>query len=314
MKNPERLVKTITLRYRIGEIGLMNWSPKLAFASKAAPLETQRTPLPEILQSELPQEADGYFFSKVEADQFQTGCGRFGSFLYYAPYLIQHYFVVLGGSFEDYLRKFSPKSRQNIVRAAKKFSEKGDESYFRVCRTPDEINEFIDQASRISLQTYQSRLLGAGLPQTESFRKSACELASAGKARGYVLSTEGTAVAFAWCRVDGTRLIYDIIGYLPEFSKLSPGTVLLYFILRDLFANEQVTHLDFGPGHAPYKEMFSNVKQEYIDLYLFRNTLKNQLFSRLHLGINQLSENLGKILDRIGIKSKIKKLIRNLKS
>ena len=312
MKSQEKLVKTIKFRYRIGEIGLMSWSPKLAFEGKNAPMETQRSRLPESLLSELPREADGYFLSKVAADQFQIGCGQFGSFLYYAPYLIQHYFVVLGGSFEDYLRKFSPKSRQNIVRAAKKFSEKGDESYFRVCRTPDEISEFIIEASRVSLQTYQSRLLDAGLSQTESFRKSANELAIAGKARGYLLSMNGSVVAFAWCRVDGTRLIYDTIGYLPEFSKLSPGTVLLYLILRDLFANEQVNHLDFGPGHASYKEMFSNFKQEYIDLYLFRNTLKNQMFSRLHLWVNHFSENLGKVLDKIGVKSKIKKLIRSL--
>ena len=141
------LLKSITLRYRIGEISLMSWSPILAFESKPAPLETQCPPASEILQSELPQEADGYFFSKVEANQFQIGNGRYGSFLYYAPYLIQHYFVVLSGSFEDYLRKFSTKSRQNIVRATKRFSNKGAENYFRVCRTPDEINEFIDLAS-----------------------------------------------------------------------------------------------------------------------------------------------------------------------
>ena len=58
--------------------------------------------------------------------------------------------------------------------------------------------------------------------------------------------------------------------------------------------------------------MFSNFKQEYIDLYLFRNTLKNQIFPRLHLRVNQFSENLGKVLDKIGVKSKIKKLIRSL--
>lgn len=314
MKSPVRLHKPITLRYRVGEICLMSWSPKLVFESTTVPMETQRLPLPETLQSELPQEADGYYFSKVDANQFRTGCGHFGGFFYYIPYLIQHYFVVLGGSFEEYLRKFSPKSRQNIVRAAKKFSEKGEEHYFRVYRTPDEIDEFIDQASRISLQTYQSRLLGAGLPQTDSFRKSARELASAGKARGYVLSTEGSAVAFAWCRIDGSRLIYDVIGYLPEFAKLSPGTVLLYFILRDLFTSEQLTHLDFGPGHAPYKEMFSTDKQEYINLYLFRKNLKNQLLSRLHLGVNQFSEKIGEFLEKFGIKYKIRKLIRNLNS
>ena len=43
-----------------------------------------------------------------------------------------------------------------------------------------------------------------------------------------------------------------------------------------------------------------------------RNTLKNQIFSRLHLWVNRFSENLGKVLDKIGVKSKIKKLIRSL--
>jgi CelD/BcsL family acetyltransferase involved in cellulose biosynthesis len=79
-----------------------------------------------------------------------------------------------------------------------------------------------------------------------------------------------------------------------------------------MFTSEQLTHLDFGPGHAPYKELFSTDKQEYIDLYLFRKTLKNQFLSRLHLGVNQFSDKTGRFLDRIGIKSKIKKLIRKL--
>ena len=79
MSNTDLSLKITTFRYRLGEIGLMSWSPKLAFDSKSGRHEPQPLPQSETLHSESPQAADGYFFANVESGNFRIGCGQCGS-------------------------------------------------------------------------------------------------------------------------------------------------------------------------------------------------------------------------------------------
>ena len=94
--------------------------------------------------------------------------------------------------------------------------------------------------------------------------------AARGEARGYLLRDQGQPVAFAWCAARGSTLVYEVIGYRPELADRSPGTVLLYLILEDLFALGRYPVLDFGPGHAFYKEAFATRHTDFADAYLLR--------------------------------------------
>jgi len=129
-----------------------------------------------------------------------------------------------------------------------------------------------------------------------------------------LLRDQGRVIAFAWCRQQGSSLIYDTIGYLPEFSNLSPGSVLLYHILEDVFSSPAYEILDFGPGEAQYKSLFATHRQEFVDLYLLRATFGHRLLLSMHWIVNKIGTAVGQVLERYGVKNRVKTWIRRLKS
>jgi CelD/BcsL family acetyltransferase involved in cellulose biosynthesis len=270
---------------------------------------------PEVLAEMLGNENDGAFCRKVSAEKFEPGLGKYGSFLSYVPYRDVLYYISVSGSFTEYLNKFSTKSRQNLTRSVRRFAERqqGIPSW-QVYVDYETISEFFSEAVRISKQTYQTKLLQAGLADSEAFLEYMKNLARNGQARGYLLRDSGKAIAFAWCRQQGDRLIYDTVGYLPEFSNLSPGTVLLYHIIDDVFSSGNYKEIDFGPGEAQYKSMFSTHRKEFVDLYLLRDTVRHKVLVSAHYYLLLISSGIGRLLERYGVKKHLKAWIRRLKS
>jgi len=225
------------------------------------------------------------------------------------------YSVAVHGSFQEYLKKFSSKARQNLTRSVRKFSDRQEsQAAYEVYTEPHQMAVFYAEASAISRQTYQARLLKAGFPENESFITEMCDLASRGMARGYLLRDRGKAIAFAWCTGKGTCLTYNTIGYLPSEASQSPGTILLYHILDDVFSSSKFSVIDFGNGEAQYKSMFATDRKEIVSVYFFRMTFRIVVLVWLHWWMFRFSDFSGHLLDRFGLKAKIKKMLRNIKS
>src|SRR5207244_12208298 len=82
----------------------------------------------------------------------------------------QRYYVNLGGTFEEYLKKFSGNTRANLRKDLKKFAEAsgGGPVDVRFYRKPEESAEFLAIGRELSKKTFQERLLDAGLPSDEA--------------------------------------------------------------------------------------------------------------------------------------------------
>jgi CelD/BcsL family acetyltransferase involved in cellulose biosynthesis len=86
-------------------------------------------------------------------------------------------------------------------------------------------------------------------------------LARSGKLRCYLLHIEGVPCAFVrGTLVDGIYN-YETPGYLPEYAKWSPGTVLLMLVIKDLIESAKCKIFDFGAGgdNVGYKSKFGNI-------------------------------------------------------
>jgi len=299
------------LKYLLGELVIGVWKPTLQVLT---PLEPGMPDWPESATSlidQLPPEADGILCRELAVERFPVGVGRYGDFLLYVPRRNILRYVEVTDSFEEYLKKFAAKRRHNLTRAVKKFLERNEEGTpFEVYTAPGEMRAFHAEALEISRHTYQSQLLQSGLPATDEFVSGMVAAAEKHQARGYLLRDDGRAIAFAWCRGRGSRLTYDVIGYLPEYAKSSPGTVLLFLILRDLFGLNTYRVFDFGPGEAQYKSMFATHQREFSDAYLFRRSSRRALLVHTHCALFRLSDRLGAILEHMGLKRRIKLLIR----
>ena len=157
----------------------------------------------------------------------------------------RRWMVRLPDSFEAYLSSLGPETRRHASRYRRKV-ESEDHEYRVVTRAAD-IPDFLRDAELISRSTYQWKL-GYRLKNDDGTRGRFARLAEEGALRGYLLYLHGKPSAFAWGELAHRKFLYQAIGYIPEHGKLSPGTVLYLWLMRDLIENTDCEVFDFGGG------------------------------------------------------------------
>lgn len=167
-------------------------------------------------------------------------------------------------------------------------------------------------ARRLAKESYQERLLKAALPESDEFQKRMQQLASNDCVRGYLLFIEkkDKPVAYLYCPISNGVLEYAYLGYDAKYSKLSPGTVLQYCALRDLFQESNHYFFDFGQGEGEHKRLFATGSTLCANIYFFRPTIRNKFLLCLHWATERFSECFGKILEVLHVKKFIKAFIR----
>jgi len=234
--------------------------------------------------------------------------------LVYTPKTFPNYYVdlKLEGGFERYLQGFSSKSRSTLKRKVRRYAEADStgELHWRVYRSPEEIAEFLPQAGALSARTYQARLLDVGLPEGPEFRAQAMALAASGQARGFILFLDGRPAAYVYCSCRNGVATYDYVGHDPALNALSPGTVLQYKILEYLFEDPQMRVFDFTEGEGEHKAMFATGRMLCAKSLVFGLRPGIRLLVRLHWLTGRADEALDALLDRLGIRRALRRLIR----
>jgi len=228
----------------------------------------------------------------------------------YVPEHLNHFYVELRPSFPEYLKNLDPKSRHELQRKIRRFRAVSGESCWRQFRSPDEMQEFHRLAGEVSKKTYQERLLNVGLPSGENFKRQLVDLAHHDQVRGYILFLDAGPIAYGYCCAQEDVLNYAHTGYDPDFPDLSPGIVLLNFMLESLFTEGRFQLLDFGGGSAQWKRSYATGTSRFAIVYYFRRTSANLLLVASHIAVGAFSDAVVKLLAMLGVKERIKKLFR----
>jgi hypothetical protein len=222
----------------------------------------------------------------------------------------RHFYIDLAGPFEEYLRKFSSKSRCTLRRKLKKFLlAAGAEQPFLEFSRPEEMARFQHLAAQVSRQTYQHRLLGLSIPDGEQYLRELSDLAAEDRLRGYILMQRGTPVAYNLCVGLGSTLTLDKTGFDPEFAGWHPGTVLQFLTIERLYAEQRFRIYDFGSGDFRYKEFFATGSVRCADILYLRRSLRILAVVAAHHALDFVSDGLKGILDAVGLKDRVKKLL-----
>jgi len=305
--------KHAQLRFLLGEIPLLTVEfPLLVQETHFTKLLDGPAPAP-LRSTDLPDATQGFLIRSQPMSQQLPSLSWSSDFVRYVPAQYERYYIELGDSFASYLHKFSSKSRNTLHRKIKRFANfSGGRVDWREYRTLDEIRQYYPLARQVSGRTYQERLLNAGLPDDEEFRTEMCDLASCGRARGYLLFHEGKPIAYLFCVVEGTDiLLYRYLGYDPAYQNWSPGTVLQYFVLEKLFAEREIRLFDFTEGEGPQKRFLSTGSVRCADIYHLRRRPTVLITVVLHCVLQRVSKALVEALDRVGLKSRVKKFLRS---
>lgn len=258
----------------------------------------------------LPPKLDGYLLANIPGECTSRGIEPAGELLRYCLKSYRRCYIDMSDGFEAYQAKFSGKTRSGINRKVRKFAEQAKSLDFRCYRTPNEISEFFELARPVSAASYQHRLLDCGLPDGPEFVAGAREAAARDAVRAFLLFSNGHPVSYLYCPMSDGVLEYAFLGYVPQFARLSPGTVLQWLALETLFAERRFTAFDFTEGESEHKLFFSTHQVPCSLRLLLRSSARTKLIAGLHRGVDLASEKIGDSLDRFGLKSRIKKWLR----
>ena len=194
---------------------------------------------------------------------------------YTARYYLR-FVIDLKGSFSEYLTKFSKKSRHELQRIVRRFSDAGAGTLdVREYRTASEIMTFRELAIMISSQSYKKDI-GWGFDEGESFVRQLQIEASTGRLCGYVLMLSGEPAAYGLCKIEKDIVLYKYTGYADKFARRSPGKVLLYVMLERLFWEGRHRLFDFdGTDYFAYKEFFATRAVPCRRVIWFQPTIRN---------------------------------------
>ena len=200
----------------------------------------------------------GVFFSSYKLNEPIKDIAWTKNYICYAPWQYYRFFIDLVGDFDGYLSNLKSKTRGTLKRKVKKYESKfGKDEVCKTYSTVSEVDEFLRLALDVSLRTYQHRLLDAGLPTGDCFREEVYQRASNHGMRGYILFADKKAVSYLYGRVDHNGVFYyDYLGYDPEFQKMSPGAVLHYYAIKNMFSDVKIRYFDFTQGGGQHKATF----------------------------------------------------------
>jgi CelD/BcsL family acetyltransferase involved in cellulose biosynthesis len=185
--------------------------------------------------------------------------------------------IVLPRTFDEYLAKFSAKTRSQLKRRVRQLRDRGGALELKRYELPSDVDPFIEAAVPVVQNSWQHSSTDEVLKSDEFWKRKLNDLAQRGLLRSYIL----------FCGDDpcAVELGYEFRGvfrrvqthYDQRFAKLSPGTVLTYLYIQDLICHRPAKMLTFGYADAPYKAFFGNAHSDDAYVLLVRKRLADRL-------------------------------------
>lgn len=259
----------------------------------------------------LKEDTDGYMVIGYPALEPKKKLQFYEKYIIYNAHTYNRYYLSFDSSFEAYIDKFSSKSRSTLKRKVKKFSKHCAEGIeFRSYKDADELNIFYGLARKVSCKTYQENILDSGLPESVEFQQKMLSLARENKVRAYLLFDSNKPIAYLYLTAHEDTLLYNHLGYDPEYAKWSVGSVLHWLVLESLFAEGQFAFLDFTQGEGQQKKTFSTGSILCSNIFVLKRSFFNMLLLSSHILVNLTSKFLGDVFEKLGLKTKIRQIIR----
>ena len=182
--------------------------------------------------------------------------------------------------------------------------------HYKIYTDEQDIDELIVNAESVARKTYQWGL-GQAFRDSPEMRKRLRAFVERKQLRAYILYIRDDPSAFWLGRRYGNTFYLNLTGYDPEYKKYELGTILFINMLQDIAENTNIDYIDFGFSDQPYKARFGNECWEEEDVYLFAASWRGLRLNIIRTVIGACWVYTGGMLNKLGIKDKIKRLIRD---
>lgn len=222
-----------------------------------------------------------------------------------APFQRRH-IIDMPATCDDYWSKFNSKTRSTLRRKVKQFGECRLERVSKPFQVPD----FLVNAQSVAKRSWQSDLLGLRIHNDDFEMEMFTFLATQDALRGYLLWQDETPVSFCIGTQHNGVFNYEEVGYDRDYSKKSPGQILVIKMIEDMYESECPAVFDFGGGDAEYKRQFGTRISESGHVWLLRPGMRSRLIVGYLSGRRAMSQSLRGALAKVGLLDGVRKLTR----
>lgn len=162
--------------------------------------------------------------------------------------------TVLPPTGEELLRLFSERQRANL-RSARSRLERSGSGEFEVA-TPETLADFLEELFELHTRRWSARNQ-PGVVEDQRVQLfhllSARRLLASGRLRLYRMRVKGRTAALIYSLFQRETVYCYLQGFDPAFSSLSPGTVLMFFLMQEA-VRLGMHRFDFLRGREAYKQ------------------------------------------------------------
>jgi hypothetical protein len=222
-----------------------------------------------------------------------------------------HYLVDLPDGIDEYMARFSGKSRATFRRKARRLEQECGALSVRTYSRRDEVPALLETIAPVFLKTYHHHLRGENLtPSNEQLARNLTRWADHGWLRAYVLFAAERPIAYVIGSLARRRFSYEMPGYDPEQSAHSPGLLLLLRMIEDLVGHRSASVLDFGSGDNDYKQLFATRSYVEVSALLVRRTARARGIAGLYREFARATRAGALLLERHQVKARVLKWLR----
>lgn len=184
-------------------------------------------------------------------------------------------YLLLKESFEESFGSLAKHTQRELRRKVNRISRLGKIRLSRILG-----REHVDRHLEKFFEIYARTWKGAE-PHPEFYFRMCREFEQGGQLRFYVLTLNDKPVAYLISILSGDTIYGIKTTYDPSFSAYSPGVVLFYKVIEDLFAIAQIREFDFGRGDEQFKREWTSLIHHQVRLYLYPSSVSWKMITGL---------------------------------
>jgi len=181
-----------------------------------------------------------------------------------APYLS------LPDSFDEYLKSFKRKKRYNLNASVQKFDKSG--SCYHVAENYDDAQNLLKHLYIIHEKRSAERGIVSSFAGTNVFTFHDNIIKNMDNVWLCSLEIQGEIIAVLYGFIFKGRFFYYQIAHDPAFRAISPGTVLLYKVIREC-CNSELEEFNFLQGDEKYKWQWTKESRTLFSMQIYNRTL-----------------------------------------
>jgi len=219
--------------------------------------------------------------------------------------------LILPPSHDEYLAQMKRKVRYNIKRTVKQFAAAFENKYSLIeYSNENSVEELLGKVDYLYSKSWQSSVKGYHKRNTEHSIQERKEQARNGWLRSFILECNDTPIAF----VIGTQFQgffdYEETGYDPAHTRYSPGSVLTYLLIEQLFKENKPNIVYFGYGENVYKKVFGNYSYTAYNIFSCPKSSKLNYLIQTQKIFNKIYSLIRSLLVKLNLDVRIRKLLK----